>query len=62
MCKRKTNLERKSRSFWKKRIQASDKKLIIIEVGSYVLVNIKKVDRGPLDPKNIIGKVIDKKK
>ncbi|KAL4103596.1 hypothetical protein QTP88_018957 [Uroleucon formosanum] len=31
-------------------------------IGSYVLVNIKKVDYGPPDTKNIIGKVIDKKK
>lgn len=44
-----------------KMIQASDKKLVIIEVGSYVLVNIPKVDRGPLDSQNIIGKVVDKK-
>lgn len=29
-------------------IQASDKKLVITEVGNYVLVNIPKVDRGPL--------------
>jgi hypothetical protein len=44
-----------------KMIQASGKKLVIIEVGSYVLVNIPKVDRGPLDTQNIIGKVVDKK-
>ncbi|KAL5242792.1 hypothetical protein ACI65C_010202 [Semiaphis heraclei] len=44
-----------------KMIQASDKKLVIIEVGNYVLVNIPKVDRGPLDTQNIIGKVVDKK-
>ena len=43
-------------------IQASDKKLVIIEVGSYVLDNTPKVDRGPLDNQNIIGKVVDKKK
>jgi len=42
-------------------IQASDKKLVIIEVGNYVLVNIPKVDREPLDTQNIIGKVVDKK-
>jgi len=41
--------------------QSSDKKLVIIEVGSYVLVNIPKVDRRPLDTQNIIGKVLDKK-
>ncbi|KAE9543046.1 hypothetical protein AGLY_002957 [Aphis glycines] len=47
-----------------KMIQASDQKLVIIEVGNYVLVNIPKVDRGPLGPldtQNIIGKVIDNK-
>ncbi|KAF0755233.1 KRAB-A domain-containing protein 2-like [Aphis craccivora] len=44
-----------------KMIQASDKKLVIIEVGNYILVNIPKVDRGPLDTQNIIGKVVDKK-
>ena len=42
-------------------IQASDKKLVVIEVGNYVLVNIPKVDRGPLDTQNIIGKVVNKK-
>lgn len=41
-------------------IQASNKKLVIIEVGSYVLVNIPKVDRRSLDTQNIIGKVVDK--
>jgi len=44
-----------------KMIQASDKKLVIIEVGSYVLMNIPKVGCGPSDTQNIIGKVVDKK-
>jgi hypothetical protein len=44
-----------------KMIQFSDKKLVIIKVGSYVLVNIPKVDREPLDIQNIIGRVVDKK-
>jgi len=43
-------------------IQASDKKLVITEVGSYVLVNILKVNYEALDNQNIIGKVVDKKK
>jgi hypothetical protein len=42
-------------------IQFSDKKLVIVKVGSYVLVNIPKVDHGPLDTQNIIGKIVDKK-
>jgi len=33
---------------------------VIIEVGNYVLVNIRKVDRGPLDTQNIICKVVEK--
>lgn len=42
-------------------IEASNKKLVIIEIERYVLVNIRKVDRGLLDNQNIIGKVVNKK-
>ncbi|CAG5044222.1 unnamed protein product [Parnassius apollo] len=38
----------------------SSKKFKNIDVGATVLVEVPKVDRGPLDSKNAVGKVIDK--
>lgn len=32
-----------------------------IDVGATVLVEVPKVDRGPLDSKNVVGKVIEKR-
>lgn len=39
----------------------SSKKFKNIEVGATVLVEVPKVDRGPLDSKNVVGKVIEKR-
>ncbi|KAJ8709623.1 hypothetical protein PYW08_009627 [Mythimna loreyi] len=39
----------------------SSKKFKNIDVGATVLVEVPRVDRGPLDSKNVVGKVIEKK-
>lgn len=41
---------------------ASSKKFKDVDIDTTVLVKVPKVDRGPLDRKNVIGKVIQKKK
>ncbi|KAL0883175.1 hypothetical protein ABMA27_016617 [Loxostege sticticalis] len=39
----------------------SSKKFKNIDVGATVLVEVPKVDRGPLDSKNVVGKVLEKR-
>lgn len=39
----------------------SSKKFKNIDVGATVLVEVPRVDRGPLDSKNVVGKVIEKR-
>ncbi|KAK4880969.1 hypothetical protein RN001_004288 [Aquatica leii] len=42
-----------------KMTEASNKKFKALEIGSYVYLAVPKVDRGPLDSKNLTGKVFD---
>lgn len=42
-------------------LSTSSKKFKDISTGSTVLVEVPKVDRGPLDNKNLVGKVLLKK-
>ncbi|CAF4947546.1 unnamed protein product [Pieris macdunnoughi] len=42
-----------------KMIDQTVKKLPLLEVGNSVLINFPKFDRGPLDTKNIAGKIVD---
>lgn len=44
-----------------KMTETSNKKFKSIDIVSYVYLTVPKVDRGPLDSKNLIGKVIDMK-
>lgn len=44
-----------------KMVQIRDKKLVLIEVRCYVLVNIAKVNRRSLDIYNTIDKVVNKR-
>ncbi|KAL3285543.1 hypothetical protein HHI36_000073 [Cryptolaemus montrouzieri] len=45
-----------------KMIDNTAKKIALLEIGNCVLLNVPKIDRGPLDTKNIIGEVVDVKK
>ncbi|KAL4707933.1 hypothetical protein ACJJTC_013724 [Scirpophaga incertulas] len=42
-------------------IALSSKKFKDIDIGTTVLVEVPKVDRGPLDSKNIAGKILEKR-
>ncbi|KAK4871689.1 hypothetical protein RN001_015813 [Aquatica leii] len=45
----------------KKMTETSNKKFRALEIGSYVYLAVPKVDRGPLDSKNLTGKMLDLK-
>lgn len=42
-----------------KMVDNTAKKLPLLEIGNSVFLNVPKIDRGPLDTKNIAGKVVD---
>lgn len=44
-----------------KMVDATAKRAPLLEIGNSVYLNVPKVDRGPLDTKNVLGKVVDTK-
>lgn len=42
-----------------KMLNVSNKKLKPLEIGQTLAIEVPKVDRGPLDPKNIIGTIVE---
>ncbi|KAL4713359.1 hypothetical protein ACJJTC_016827 [Scirpophaga incertulas] len=68
LCANENSISRERRESYQNLKRAADKMIALsskkfkdIDIGTTVLVEVPKVDRGPLDSKNIAGKILEKR-